>query len=255
MTQTLIKLLLFASLLLALMGLLSTAVRRSGIAAETGRKLLHLGMGSIVMSFPWSIGSFVPVLVLAILSATWMVAVRSSPFLTVRFGAVLHAVDRTSWGEMYFAVGAGASYYLAGSEALNFVLPMALLTYADSAAAFAGTLRGKGRHLIGINDKSLEGCAAFFAVAVLCAFGALAVGSHGTPAERLGLSLQLAFDAMALEIIGTRGADNLLIPVGTTLLLPLLLSGSPVILPVHLVLAVVLLVLWRVQRPAAAGSR
>jgi len=242
-----VKMILIAGLLMSLMGLLSVAVRRFNLPAEWGRKLLHLMMGSMAMSFPWLIGPPAPVLMLAVLAGAWLLAVRTSPQLRVRFGAALHAVDRPSWGEIHFAAGAAGSYLLAGGDALCFALPMALLTFADTAAAIVGTYSAR-RHPIGIHNKSFEGCAAFFAVSCVCAFTALSFGAHSPPTERLGAALQLAFDVTALEIIGARGADNLLIPIGATCLMPLLLNGSPAVPWVHLGLAAVLMSLWRHPR-------
>ncbi len=247
------KVLLIAGMLIALMGLISGAVRRGALRAEWGRKLLHVGMGAITLSFPWLIGSSAPVLVLALLAGTWLLAVRFSPRLMARFGSALHAVDRPSWGEVYFAAGTAISYLLAGGDAMRFVLPMGVLTFADSAAAFAGA-RPMRRHPIGIHGKSWEGCAAFFAVSLLLAFAALSVGTQAQFSEKLSVAVQLAFDTTALELIGTRGADNLLIPIGAGCLLPLLLNASPVVPALHLGLAAMLMVLWCTPRSAALGA-
>ena len=77
-------------------------------------------------------------------------------------GAALHRVNRPSAGEIYFAAGTAISHVLAAGNVLCFALPMALLTYADTAAAMAGALRAKDRHFIGINDKSLRGLRGLF---------------------------------------------------------------------------------------------
>lgn len=248
-----IKALLVVGLLMVSMGLLAAAVRRFGLAPEWGRKLLHVAMGSVTLSFPWLIGQPAPVLLLAVFSGAWLLAVRMSPRLRIHFGAALHAVARPSWGEIHFAAGTAVSYLLAGGEALYFVLPMALLTFADTAAAIAGTLRATHRHPIGIHDKSVEGCAAFFAVSCICATAALSLGTHALP-QTFGIAVQLAFDATALEIIGARGADNLLIPIGTACQLRLLLNAAPEVPAVHLGLALVLLTLRLTPRHATARA-
>jgi phytol kinase len=247
------RVLLVAGLLIALMGLLAAAVRRFGLAPEWGRKLLHVAMGSVTLSFPWLIGQPAPVLLLAALSGVWLLAVRLSPRLRIHFGSAVHAVERPSWGEIYFAAGTAVSYLLADGEALYFVLPIALLTFADTAAAIAGTLRSTHRHPIGIHDKSVEGCAAFFAVSCICAAAALCLGTH-TLAQTFSVAVQLAFDATALEIIGARGADNLLIPIGTSCQLRLLLNAAPEVPAVHLGLAVMVLMLRLTPRRAEASA-
>jgi len=236
-----IKMLLVAGLLVVSMGSLAAAVRHLGLAPEWGRKLLHVAMGSVTLSFPWLIGRPGPVLLLAVLSGAWLLAVRMSPRLSTHFGAALHGVARPSWGEIHFAAGTAVSYLLARGEALYFILPMALVTFADTAAAIAGT-RARHRHPIGIHDKTVEGCAAFFAVACVCATAALSVGTHSL-AQTFTMAVQLAFDATALELIGLRGADNLLIPIGTACQLRLLLNAAPEVPAVHLGLALVLLTL------------
>lgn len=233
-----------AALLPASMGLLSAMRRRDMLAAEPARKLLHVEMGLVTLSFPWLIGQTEVVLVLALLATAWFIGVRRCAALRAIFGGVLDGVGRHSWGEVYFTVGACLTFLLAAGNTLRYCLPMAILVFADTAAALAAPRDPARRHSIGINGKSVEGCAAFVAVALVCAIVALSLRPEGSLAQTFSVALLLALDTAVLEVLGRHGADNLLIPVVAAFLLPELLhAGQPALLA-HLGAVVALMVLW-----------
>src|SRR5689334_13007684 len=93
-----------------LLGLL-VAYHRSGLAdPELLRKLLHVGMGAVIISFPWLFHHAWPVLLLAGLFAA--IFLSRKLFARRRGGrgpgsglsGVLDGVGRTSYGELYYAV-------------------------------------------------------------------------------------------------------------------------------------------------------
>jgi phytol kinase len=131
---------------------------------------------------------------------------------------VLSAVARPGRGEIYFVLGTSLTFLLCGGNALAFVLPMAILTWADTAAALVGQRLG-GRHgALRIGGKSLAGSSAFLVVALAISLLGLSLAGW-PPAQASLLSMLLASTTTVLEALARRGADNLLIPVGAALLL------------------------------------
>jgi len=213
-----------AALLPIAMWLLSGLVRARAVSPELGRKALHIVTGLVVLSFPWSVGRPGPVLGLFVLAAGWLFAVRRLASLRRRFGDVLFAAGRNSWGEIYFVCGSCLTFLTARGDALRFALPMLILISADSAAALVGARAGAHRLSIGSCAKSIEGCAAFFMVALCCSIAGVAMFVPSLSAfEVVAIALQLALVTTVLEACGNHGSDNFLIPVGAAWLLPRLL--------------------------------
>ena len=91
------------------------------------------------------------------------------------------------------------------------------LAWGDAAAALIGLRWGRHRYRAGSGWRSLEGSAAMLVFSLLAIFvSGLAVGPH--PYAPL-LILGGALVASLLEATGRRGADNLLVPLGTALFL------------------------------------
>src|SRR5436190_24389958 len=93
---------------LVVLGVLLTGVkrlqRRGFVDAETARKCVHLGMGSVCVSFQWIFHQLWPVWALAALAVTALGLLRCVPWLRREIGGVLHDVNRASFGELYFPV-------------------------------------------------------------------------------------------------------------------------------------------------------
>jgi phytol kinase len=207
-----------AFVLVALAALFAVAgwLRSNGrIAPEHARKLVHVGLGLVCLTFPWLFHDARPVLGLAALAVAALAAVRLLEPLRVRFGCALHGVARRSYGEFAFVAGVVAAFLLAHGDALAFDVPVAVLTFADSIAALVGTRFGFHRFHTFEGTKSLEGSAAFFLVAVICIAGPLLL--TGNPAA-LPIALGASAILTLVEASGYAGLDNLLIPVAGALL-------------------------------------
>src|SRR3954468_24332108 len=133
--------------------------RRTGRASpELLRKLLHMGMGGVILSFPWLFGRAWPVLLLSALFILIFLARKllARPALAragrARSGVssvgtslaeVLDGVGRTSYREIYFAISVAVLFIAARAQrsaapgfpippAMLFVVPMLLLTLPDA---------------------------------------------------------------------------------------------------------------------------
>ena len=103
------------AILVASMAALSAAVRRRALSPESGRKLLHVEMGLVTLTFPWLFATPEPVVLLAAVSIGWFRILPAFPWLDMRFGAVL-AVERKSGGEGWFACGVALAFLAAAQD-------------------------------------------------------------------------------------------------------------------------------------------
>lgn len=202
---------------LGLVGLLSVA--KLGRNAELARKLVHVGMGLICLSFPWLFDECWPVGVLAVLATLGLVLVRVLPGLRKGVGAALHGVERWSLGELFFAPAVALVFWLAKGDVLLFVIPVLVLTLADGVGAIAGTRWGQSKYGIGGGWKSVEGSSAFLLCAVGCVAGSLIVFGNEPGEKVLWISLTVGLLATMAEGLADRGSDNLLLPLWVFFLL------------------------------------
>ena len=186
---------------------------------EWVRKLFHLGMGLFTLSLPWLFASAWPVVVMCVVTVALLMAIRRSPLLQRKFGAVLGNVARCSHGEMYFSLGVATLFIWAKNDRVLYLISILLLTFADAAAALVGKRFGAHRYPTIGGHKSLEGSLAFLTVAVACIYVPLALSSNVDAGAALLLALTVALLLTIIEAIASRGLDNLLIPLAAYALL------------------------------------
>jgi phytol kinase len=197
--------------------------RSSGrLSAEGSRKLVHVGMGCICLTFPVMFASAGPVVVLGAMAATTLFAVRTIPALRARLGCVLHDVPRRSYGEFAFVGGVAAAFVLAHGAPLPYDVAVAVLTFADTAAALVGERFGARRFRTPGGAKSLEGSCAFLATAFACVAIGLRVAGAADP---LPPAIAIAALLTALEATAWAGLDNFTIPVAGGALVRALTGG------------------------------
>jgi phytol kinase len=227
---------------------------------ELLRKILHIGMGLVAVSFPWLFDRSWPVLVLGVLSLGAMIALRTVKRLA-GVGAIVSGVQRISLGEVYFPLAIAVQWHLYLFETdpyrtLLYCLPLLLLTLADAAAALVGVNYGYWRYATADGLKSTEGSFAFFLCAFLCVHIPLLLATEIGRAETLLIAFLLAWVAMLFEAIAWGGLDNLVLPLVAHLLLKIYLGLSVVELERRLAVTAALMVfvlLYR-RRTTLQGS-
>jgi phytol kinase len=183
-----------------LMGGLRLYQRLAQPHPEVLRKILHVGMGLVTLSFPWLFDRFWPVLVLAVLSVALLGSLRLFSALKRSLGSVVSGVARASLGDIYFPVavtvlfllflnGPGTpsdSHTLADFDrrAILYCVPLLLLTLADAAAALVGVSYGRLRYETVDGVKSAEGSLAFFTSAFFCIHVPLLLCTDGAEPSR-----------------------------------------------------------------------
>lgn len=185
---------------------------RGALGPEPSRKFVHVGMGMVCLTFPWLFREIWPVWVLAGAAGLGLAALRYLPILRRHLGGVLHGVERASWGELYFPVGVALVFTLAGGDKLRFIIPVAVLTFADAAGALIGKRFGRRTYETLESRKSVEGSIAVGAVGFLCAFLPLFLAGHPAVSAVLVGTLLGQF-CLLVEAISWRGLDNVFLPL------------------------------------------
>ncbi len=171
---------------------------------EFSRKFIHIVVGSIAAFWPFYLlwGQIV------FLSAAFIVVVGVSRYFNL-FKAI-HAVERPTWGEIFFALAVGVLAFIT-HEPWIYAAALLHMSLADGLAAVVGVTWGKRtRYMVFRHPKSLEGSATFFVVslAILSGYSALS----GTPLQPSTI-LGLAAATTLIENLGVAGLDNLFVPL------------------------------------------
>ncbi len=206
------------SFLLALSVLAALGLRRGLLSAEASRKLVHLGMGLVCISFPFVFDSVIPVQVLAVVAVVSLLLLRLSPW-KASAGAALFSVERVSVGELLFPVAVAWIFTLGFEKPLIYVISLLLLSLADTAGAIAGSRFGKRLYQTRAGRKSVEGSCAFYVTALMCTAVPLLIWSDYDLLHIGLVALTVSLFTTAVEGASGRGMDNLLIPIGSFLLL------------------------------------
>lgn len=222
----------------ALVGLLCTVYwlgNRYRWHPEWQRKILHVGLGLTAVTFPWLFDATWQVLTVCLMGILILVAVRKVPCLRRTVGRTLHDVQRTSAGELLFAVAIILLFALAHTTPVCYVLPLVILTLADTAAALVGRQWGRHRFAVLDGEKSWEGVIAFGVVSGGVASATLHMLTPLTWPALLLIALTVAVVGPLIEAIAWHGLDNLLVPLGLHLLVTTLLEYNVALLLYQLI--------------------
>ena len=239
----------------ALLGGLRWLQSRRALHPELVRKLMHVGMGLVALTFPRLFDQPWPVLVLSGTALALLAAVRWVGPLRRSLGSVLGGVERTSLGEFYFA-GAVAMVFWLSRETnfprgtnLFFIIPVLILTLADAVGALIGTRYGLARYTTDDGGhKSVEGSLAFFLAAFFSTHVPLLLCSDTGRGASLLIGVTLGLLLVLIEAIAWRGLDNLFIPLTAFIALRIYLHLSvPALVGRVLVLAglILCLLIWK----------
>ena len=213
---------------------------------ELTRKMVHVGMGLVTLSFPYLFHETWPVLILALSSIVLLGSVRLYAPVQRELGSVLGGVDRASLGEIYFPVAVSTVFWMANGDKVLFLVPVLVLALADATGALIGVRYGLARYETDEGWKSWEGSLSFFIVAFLSIHIPVLLMTNTGRAESLLIGLSLALVIMLMEAISWRGLDNLFIPLTTFVLLKvyLTLSTWTLIERFAVIIVLVLAMLW-----------
>ena len=205
--------------------LVSFAQKRLHFSAEFSRKIIHIFMGAICMSFPWIFQHVISVQILGIAAAIALALLRSKK-LKIKIASALFSVERSSIGELLFPLSVVWLFTIAHQSPILYLISLLLLTFADAFSALVGTKYGQLHYKTLSGNKTLEGSLTFFCVAFFCCFIPLFLSTEYSLIQILLISLTVSLISTFLEGIASHGLDNLLIPIATYLALDYYLSQS-----------------------------
>jgi phytol kinase len=191
------------------------------LKGEKARKFIHVLAGLWIGFWPL----ILPFDGIFIISIVMFVMVLYSR-MTRLFHAI-YSVKRTSYGDIFYALGIMISAYL-GREPWIFLIAIFLVALADGGAAIIGRYFGSENRYrvfkITSLQKSVAGTAAFIVLAQSSVLLAWFLGGQEViRANTLLVFLAMPVVAAALENVTPYGTDNVVLPVFATLLLNSLL--------------------------------
>ncbi len=199
--------------LIGLMATVHVLAGRFGMGAEVQRKLIHVGTGFYALTLPWLFPDRWPVYMLILLTLFVMIVLRSPQIAKSGVSSALHGVDRKSYGDFMLAISVGLCFFLSNGIAYLYVIPIAILTFSDAAAALIGSNYGRQFFQVEEGKKSIEGTAVFFALTLIVTMICLLTMTTFAPINIVLLSLMVAAFGSFVEAVSWRGFDNLFLPL------------------------------------------
>jgi phytol kinase len=184
--------------------------RAKHLHPELTRKFVHVTVGTFVAFWPF----YLSYRTIAWLSLLFFVVIA----ISMRFEILrsIHAVQRTTKGELLFALAIGVVALLATNKWV-FMASMLNLALGDGVAALVGILKGEGNeYKVFGHTKSRAGTLAFLITSVIISIIYMAFSGSGFSFTTL---LIVPAIAALTENVAVNGTDNLAIPVIVTLLL------------------------------------
>lgn len=197
--------------------LLSSLERRFNLHPEIVRKLLHVVMGCLTMTFPFIFAEAWPVVALSIFSSIFIAVLKTAK--QSGWSNVVCAKGRSSIGEVCFPLAIGLVFVLGRGNLSLYLIPIIVLTLADAASAIIGMRYGTIHYDVVNSKKSIEGSIAFFLIASIGSFIPLVTLTQVDRMEALLVALILGVLATMFEGVAWHGLDNLIVPVGCYLVL------------------------------------
>jgi phytol kinase len=214
-------------ILLGLMMVVRKQATQWGLGAEVQRKLVHIGTGLYALCLPWLFTDRWPVFMLVGLTLIVMLTLRMPRFAKGGIGETLHGVERQSYGDILLALAVGMLFLLSDGRAILYVLPLAILTLADAAAALTGSTYGKRHFSVEDGRKSIEGSVAFFMISLVLSMVCLLLLSDVARPNVILLALIIAAFGTLVEADSWRGFDNFFLPAGILVFLAMHMDNTP----------------------------
>src|SRR3954469_3292730 len=117
-----LSILLVLAVLLGLQLGVRVGRRRHPQQAELSRKVMHVSLGLLTLTFPWLFDQAWPVFVVCGGIALWLGLVRRLSIVHAHFGGAIE-VARASWGEVYFPIGVAALFLVSGGNPILYCIP------------------------------------------------------------------------------------------------------------------------------------
>ncbi len=221
---------------------------------EWTRKLVHVCGGLVSLALPWLVRSHWTVLGLGATLAAILL-------LTRRLGVLrsVHGVERRSEGGVYFPIAVYAIFLLAAEQPAFYLISVLTLVVSDALAALVGTSYGRMRFRVERDRRSVEGSVVFFLATFMAVHLPLLLLTDVDRLLSVLVAIQIALLVTFLEVISLEGNDNLIVPIGTYLLLLKMTPQAPETILWQLVAQLAILgalfaLAWRSRLLTASGT-
>lgn len=191
-----------------------TSWRKGWIKQWLSRKLLHITAISAC--------SFIPLIIhdLSYLKIIVIGAELALLVLVGKFDLFIEKSGRKSWGIALFPIPYIILLFLFENQRMLIAAPMLILAIADAAACIMGTLFARKTFELTGDRKSIVGSFAFFIVSLIIIFWFKANFINNSHTIQMAINgLSIAIMLTLAEQLGSKGTDNLLIPVFAALFL------------------------------------
>lgn len=194
-----------------LTGLLAEALHRyADLSSETTRKVVHIGVGNVIL-FAWWLG--IP----GQIGMTASVLFAALAYLSYRWPILpsINSVGRKSLGTFFYAVSFGiliAAFW--NQQPYYAVLGILVMTWGDGLAALIGQRFGQHPYHLWDMPKSWEGSLTM-AIVSYGVSSLILLSVFGNGWQTWMVALIIALVATALESFSKFGIDNLTVPLGS----------------------------------------
>lgn len=190
---------------------------------ELQRKLLHIALGLVSLSFPLIFNHTWEVAVLMLISFLVLLSLHYIPLLRKTLGESVYGVNRSWAGGTLFAAIIVVLFYASHNNYALYAGPLLVVTFSDAFAAIIGVQYGKKHYTIFGSQKSVEGTLSFF-VTAFCSTFLLLLTQHYSILRSAHIAILVAFSTTLTELISGKALDNITIPTITFVLLHYLLG-------------------------------
>ena len=179
--------------------------------AEIVRKVVHIGVGNVILLAWWLqipawMGITASILASAIAFISYYVPILAS----------MNSVGRKSWGTFFYAISIGVliAWFWPTQQPQYAVLGILVMTWGDGLAALIGRRFGRHSYKLWDMQKSWEGSLTMAVVSYIVS-SAILFGVQGNTWQTWCIPLVVATVAAGLEAFSKFGIDNLTVPIAS----------------------------------------
>ena len=179
--------------------------------AEIVRKVVHIGVGNVILLAWWLqipawMGIAASILASAIAFISYYVPILAS----------MNSVGRKSWGTFFYAISIGVliAWFWPMQQPQYAALGILVMTWGDGLAALIGRRFGRHPYKLWDMQKSWEGSLTMAAVSYGVS-SAILFGVQGNTWQTWCVPLVVATVAAGLEAFSKFGIDNLTVPIAS----------------------------------------
>ncbi len=201
---------------LALVFGLAEFLRSRQVEGERVRKVIHIGVGNIILlAWVWQAPRWLGVGFAVLFSVIALISYR------VKILQSLNGVGRKSFGTFFYALSIGlllGIFWRAEDHLRSFaVIGVLVMTWGDALAALVGQTWGRHPYQVGSIQKSWEGSLTMWGVSTAVILAVLS-GVLGVSLTWVPLAVGVGLISTGLEVISWGGLDNLTVPLASAAL-------------------------------------